>query len=139
MLRRFLARAQAALVWCSRPERHRRKMARELALPLRELSPVDAAEYDRLHEGIEAWKTGEQTAVPLPMPTVRELEPAEVFAADPLGAPLVDVDRSSPFYRSVLDGQADWMSKETLDHLESPTGTWTRGDIDRLLAERGSR
>jgi len=137
-LRRFLARARAARMWCSRPERHRRKMARELALPLKELSPAEARDYAPLREGLEIWKTGEQTAVPLAMPTVRQPTPAEVFAADPLGAPLADVDRSSPFYSSVLDGQAAWLSQETVDRLESPTGTWTRGDMAALLA-RGER
>lgn len=122
----------------SREERHRRKVQRELVSPLRELSPAEARDYAPLREGIEIWKTGEQTAVPLPMPTVREPTPAEVFAADPLGAPLAEVERSSPFYRSVLAGQADWMSQDTIDRLESPTGTWTRGDIAALLA-RGER
>lgn len=133
-----MRRFQAVLRWMSREERHRRKMQRVLALPLKELSPAEARDYAPLAEGIEMWKSGEQTTVPLPMPTVRQPTPAEVFAAHALDAPIPEVERSIPFFRSVLDGQADWMSQDTIDRLESPTGTWTRGDIAALLA-RGER
>jgi hypothetical protein len=113
-------------------------MQRVLALPLKELSPAEARDYAPLREGIAMWRTGEQTTVSLPWPVLRPPTKAEAFAADPLGAPLAGVERYSPFYSSVLDGQAAWLSQETVDRLESPTGTWTRGDIAALLA-RGER
>lgn len=119
-------------------------MQRELALPLKELSPVEAADVARIGEAVHQWQSGEQHAVPVPVTLLSYAEPIgpkpadphEVFAADALGAPIPEVERFSPFYRSVLAGQTAWMSQVTIDSLESPTGTWTRGDIAALLAER---
>ncbi len=141
LLRRFLARAQAALRSMSREERHRRAAERDRLGVRPALGAAEAAEVSAMGELVEAWHSGEQKVIPpalvtLPWPVVRPPTKAERFAADPLRAPLAEVERSSPFYRSVLDGQADWMSQDTIDRLESPTGTWTRGDIAALLAER---
>jgi hypothetical protein len=152
LLRRFLDRAGRFREWlggdvgetsAGRQERMRRKAERDRLGYRPPLGPAEAAEVFEMGELVEAWNSGEQmvippATVPLSMPTVREPTPAEVFATNPLDAPMVEVDRSSPFYRSVLDGQAAWLSPETVDRLESPTGTWTRGDLAELLA-RGER
>jgi len=62
---------------------------------------------------------------------------AEMFAADPLGAPLPDVARLNPFYADVLKGQSTWMSEQTRTDLESVTGYWTAGQLKELI-ERGA-
>lgn len=63
---------------------------------------------------------------------------AELFAADPLGAPLPDVLRVNPSYAHVLKGQSTWMSPDVLANLEGPTGYW-RADDFKKIAERGRR
>jgi hypothetical protein len=61
---------------------------------------------------------------------------AEMFAADPLGAPLHEVPRVNPFYADVLNGQSTWMSEQTRTDLESVTGYWT-ADFMKELIEKG--
>lgn len=132
-------RLKAALQSLSRAERHRRKVERELASPLQELSPEDAAEFDRLAEGIEAWKTGEFPVVlhdePIgpQLPTVDERFKA--FADDPLGAELPTAPaKDNRFYADLLEQQP--LSEQTRTDLESVTGYWTAGQLKELI-EKG--
>jgi len=149
----------------SKAERHRRKVERELWSPLPPVPADEVAELDRLDEGIRIWKTGEFPAIPLaegmviapslhdeslgPEPATPHLEhdepigpapatAAELFAADPLAAPLHEVPRVNPFYADVLNGQSTWMSEQTRTDLESVTGYWTAGQLKELI-ERGKR
>jgi hypothetical protein len=89
LLRDLATRARAALHSLSRAERHRRQQERYLALPLKELSPVDAAEVARIGEAIHAWKTGE---VPIVAEVDDEFKPGIYTHDEPIGPrpPTVD-------------------------------------------------
>jgi hypothetical protein len=151
LLRDLATRARAALHSLSRAERHRRQQERYLALPLKELSPVEAAEVARIGEAIHAWKTGE---VPIVAEVVDEFRPGifthpepigpqpptvdeqfAVFDADPLHAPLPGAPaKSNPEFAGALVKLAP--SQPVADDLEK-TGSWSRGYLASLA--RGER
>jgi hypothetical protein len=148
-LRRFLARAQAVLQSLSRAERHRRKVQRTLALPLKELSPVEAADWYHLAEGIEMIRTGEFPVVveaedrpgiyvydePIgpKLPTVDEQ--FAWFHAAPLDAPLPGAPaKDNPDFAVLLRSAAP--SPPVVEALEK-TGSWDRGFLAKLA--RGER
>lgn len=128
----------------SKAERHRRKVERELWSPLPPVPAAEEAEFDRLAEGIEAWKTGEfpqiETVIaPEPigpqLPTIDDQYAA--FEADPLGAALPGAPaKHNNFYRDLLAEQA--ISDEVRRDLESVTGYWT-ADAMKELIERAKR
>jgi hypothetical protein len=150
-VRRFLARAQAALQSLSRAERHRRKVQRTLALPLKELSPVEAADWDHLAEGIEMIRTGEFPVVevvdefkpgiyvhPEPigprLPTVDEQFAA--FEADPLGAELPGAPAKDNAWFAETIADMPLLARPLVEDLEK-TGSWSRGYLAKLA--RGER
>ncbi len=146
MLTDLLARAQAALQSLSHAERHRRKVQRALALPLKELSPVEAADVARIGEAIHAWRTGEIPIVlaevvderpgiyiyPEPIgpkkPTVDELFAA--FELDPLTAELPGAPaKDNPHFAEVM--RTVELSAPVAADLER-TGSWDRGFLAAL-------
>lgn len=152
MLRDLLARAQAVLQSLSRAERHRRKVERELALPLRELSPAEARDYAPLAEGIEMWRSGEMPIVVAEV--VDEFRPGIYVYDEPIGPKLPTVDeRFAAFHLDPLGAELPgapakdnaWFA-ETLAEVELPaplvddlekTGSWSRGYLAALA--RGER
>src|SRR5690349_13037504 len=98
----------------SRAERHRRRVERELFSPLPPVPAAEEAEFDRLAEGIEKWKTGEFPAIetvmaPEPigpsLPTVDDRW--RLFAADPLTAELPgEPAKDNRFYADLLEEHA---------------------------------
>src|SRR5690242_6111146 len=128
----------------SRAERHRRKVERELWSPLPPVPAAEVAEFDRLAEGIEKWKTGEFPAVetvmaPEPigpsLPTVDERY--ALFAADPLTAELPgDPPKDNVLYTQLAGALP--LSEPVRADLESKTGYWTASQLQELI-ERGKR
>jgi hypothetical protein len=137
-------RLKTALQSLSRAERHRRKVERELWSPLPPVPAAEVAEFDRLAEGIEAWKTGEFPAIetvmaPEPIgpqpPTVDDLYAA--FEANPLEAQLPGTPaKDNRFYADLLEQQP--LSEQTRTDLENVTGYWTAGQLKELI-ERGAQ
>jgi hypothetical protein len=132
----------------SRAERHRRRMERTLALPLRELSPVEAAEVARIGEAVIAMRTGE---FPLVSPRFDYLEPIgpkrvgeltvderwQLFEADPLGAVLP----GQPAKDNVLFAEVHAalpLSKPVAEDLELTRG-WEIGQLARFAQMGGKR
>lgn len=138
-------RLKAALQSLSRAERHRRKVERELWSPLPPVPAAEVAEFDRLAEGIEKWKTGEFPAVetvmaPEPIgpqpPTVDDRY--ALFAADPLGAELPgEPAKDNRFYADLLNEHGPVLSEQTRSDLENVTGYWTASQLKELI-ERGA-
>lgn len=159
-MRRFLARAQAALQSLSREQRllrrliaDERKHQAELASPLPELrSEAEEREVLAMGELVHAWRTGE---VPIVVPeVVDEFRPGiyvhpepigpqpptideqfAVFEADPLHAPLPGSPaKSNPHFAAALSDAA--LPAQLVEDLEK-TGSWSRGYLAALA--RGER
>lgn len=129
MLRRYLARAQAALQSLSRAERHRRKVTAELASPLPALTAREQVEVSAMDETIHAWRTGE---VPIVIAEVaEEFKPGIYVHPEPIGPRLPTVDeRYAAFHLDPLTAELPGAPAKDNPHFAEALAA---ADMDRRV------